>query len=492
MTAAPPIDRFYRSVRAIARFWLWFFFKSVDTRHAERIPAGGPVLLCINHPNNFIDSFVIGAVLHRKVHYLATAGLFRNALLGRFLSAAGAIPVWRKEDSTRPVSGRPPSDRTEHADPATTIRTTTGSATRDSTPTRNADTFAACAAAFGRGAVVAIYPEGTTHAEARVQRIKTGAARIALGWETEHPGTLAMVPVGLTFEARKSFRARVLVSFGEPLPVGAYVGAYRDDPVKGVDALTTHLQEQMEAQVVNVARIDDARLLRAVEELYREVLAREVMESRGLASRQVDPVRLSQSIVQAIGWFKAREPERVEALWQRIQAYRSLLAQHRVRDETVRARRERLPARRRLVYSWDAVVGFPFFVYGALVNGLPYFLPRLLAHRMARKETDYATIRLLASIVAYPVFWAVEIWVALRVAGPKVAALFALSLPISGLIAYRYLAGAGRFRSRLRFNVLAVTQAAAARRLVAERAEILAELDRAKNEWLTATKGSSF
>jgi hypothetical protein len=60
------------------------------------------------------------------------------------------------------------------------------------------------------------------------------------------------------------------------------------------------------------------------------------------------------------------------------------------------------------------------------------------------------------------------------------------------VIAYRYLAGAGRLRSRLRFNVLAVTQAAAARRLVAERAEILAELERAKSEWLAATKGSSF
>jgi 1-acyl-sn-glycerol-3-phosphate acyltransferase len=465
MSATPPIDAFYRGVRAVARFWLWFFFKAVDTRHAERLPSHGPVLLCINHPNNFIDSLVIGAVLRRKVHYLATAALFRNPLLARFLLAAGAIPVWRKQDSVKP---------------------------NGSVPGRNADTFEACAAAFARGAVVAIYPEGTTHAEARVQRIKTGAARIALGWEIEQPGTLAMVPVGLTFEARKSFRARVLVSFGEPLPVGAYVAAYRDDPVKGVDALTTHLQEAMEAEVVNVARIDDARLLRAVEELYRDVLAREVMESRGLAPRELDLVRLSQSIVEAIAWFKAREPARVEALWQRIQAYRSLLAQHHVRDETVRARREPMRARQRVVYSWDAVVGFPFFVYGAAVNALPYFLPRALAHRTARKETDYATIRLLASIVAYPVFYALETWAVLRLTGPTVAALFAVSLPISGLIAYRYLAGAGRFRRRLRFNVLMLTQAAAARRLVVERAEILDELERAKSEWLAATKGSSF
>jgi glycerol-3-phosphate O-acyltransferase / dihydroxyacetone phosphate acyltransferase len=465
MSGAPPIDGFYRGVRAVARFWLWFFFKAVDTRHAERIPPRGPVLLCINHPNNLIDSLVVGAVLDRKIHYLATAALFRNRLLARFLLAAGAIPVWRKQDGAAPAGS-------DHA--------------------RNADTFAACAAAFERGALVAIYPEGTTHAEARVQRIKTGAARIALAWEAAHPGTLAMVPVGLTFEARKSFRARVLVAVGEPLPVRAYVGTYREDPVKAVDALTTHLQEAMEAQVVNVARLDDARLLRAVEELYRDVLAREVMDTRGLAPRQVDLVRLSQSIVQAIAWFKAREPVRVESLWQRIQAYRSLLTQHRLRDETVRARQDPLPTRKRLVHSWEAVVGFPFFVYGAAVNALPYVLPRALAHRTARKETDYATTRLLASIVAYPVFYALETWAVLRLLGPTVAAFFALSLPISGLIAYRYLAGAGRFQRRLRLNVLMVTHAAAARRLVAERTEILAELERAKNDWLAATKGSSF
>jgi 1-acyl-sn-glycerol-3-phosphate acyltransferase len=472
------MDRFYRAVRAVARFWLWFFFKAVDVRHPERVPAGGPVLLCINHPNNLIDSLVVGAAVRRKVHYLATAALFRNPLVARFLLAAGAIPVWRKQDETRRISGRPPSPRTGHAGPATTDK--------------NDETFAACAAAFERSALVAIYPEGTTHAEARVQRIRTGAARIALAWEAAHPRTLAMVPVGLTFEARKSFRARVLVSFGAPLPIDSYVETYRQEPVKAVDALTSHLQDAMEAEVVNVERIDDARLLHAIEELYRGALAREVMESRGVGPRQVDLVRLSRSIVEAIDWFKAREPARVETIWQRIQAYRALLARHHVRDDTIRTRRERLPARAKLVYSWDAVIGLPFFAYGALVNALPYLVPRWLARRMAHKETDYATIRLLASIVAFPVFWALEAWLVGRVAGGAAALVFAATLPISGIIAYRYLAGAGRLRSRLRFALLAATQEAAARRLVAEREAIVAELERAKTEWLAATKGSSF
>ena len=211
-----------------------------------------------------------------------------------------------------------------------------------------------------------------------------------------------------------------------------------------------------------------------------------------MGPREVDLVRLSRSIVEAIGWFKAREPERVEAIWQRIRIYRALLAEYHLRDETVRARLERLPTRQRIVYSWDAVVGLPFFVYGAAVNLLPYLLPRWLARRMARKETDYATVRLLASTIAFPVFYGVEIWLVFRAAGGLAAALFALSLPLSGLVAYRYLAGAGRFRSRLRFALLTATHGAAARRLVAEREAIVAELERARTEWLAATKGSSF
>ena len=57
-------------------------------------------------------------------------------------------------------------------------------------------------------------------------------------------------------------------------------------------------------------RIDDTRLVRAIEELYRPELARAVMEGRGLAERQVDMVRLSRSIVDAVNHFKAREPMR--------------------------------------------------------------------------------------------------------------------------------------------------------------------------------------
>jgi len=346
-------------VRLVVRFWLWFCFKPVDVRHPERVPADGPVLLCINHPNNLIDSLVVAAALWRKVHFLAAAAMFRNPLVARFLRACGAIPVYRKEDDPDKMGP-------------------------------NAKAFAACFQALEGGRLIAMYPEGTTHAEARVQRIKSGAARIALGHEAARPGELSLIPVGLTFEARKSFLGRVLVSFGEPIPVAPYLEAHRQDPCKAVDALTRAIQRAMEAELIG----------------------------------EIDS-------------FKARDPERVERLWQRIQGYR----------------------RERVLHSWVAIVGFPFFVYGAVVNGLPYLIPRWLARRLARKETDYATVRFLASVVAFPLCWTLETCVVGWQTGAAGAAVFALSLPVTGLVAYRYLVGAGRLRSRLRFGVAELERA---------------------------------
>src|SRR4030095_12897054 len=142
------MDGFYRAVRAVGRFWLWFFFRSVDVRHPERVPANGPVLLCINHPNNFIDSLLVGGAIPRKVHYLATAALFRNRFVARFLLACGAIPVYRKQDDPSAVRMLPAAGA-ELTAPATTAE-------------RNAGTFEACFKAFAEGRLVAIYSEGTT------------------------------------------------------------------------------------------------------------------------------------------------------------------------------------------------------------------------------------------------------------------------------------------------------------------------------------------
>ncbi len=460
------VDSFYAVVRTVGRFWVWFFFRSVDVHHAERVPRRGPVLLCINHPNNLIDSLLVGAVVDRKVHYLATAALFRNPLVGRFLRACGAIPVYRRQDDPYKMD-------------------------------KNAGAFEACVATLAAGGLVGIYPEGTTHAESRVQRIKTGAARIVLAYESQRGQggrgePLAAIPVGLTFDARKSFGGRVRVSFGEAIPLRPFLDLYGEDQVKAVDELTTAIQWGMEKQVVHVDRLDRAALVREVEGLYRDQLVRELHDERGLSRGHIDTVRLSRSIADAAAWFEAHEPQRLEELRHHIERYRATLAAYAIKDQAVRERLAHRPVRQRLRRGWTAAVGLPVFVYGLITSGLPYVVPRWIARRAATKETNYATTRLLASVVAFPLCWGIETWIVWRLAGLVWAFVFFLSLPVSSMLAYHYLRGIGRLKAQLGFGLLAMTRHQTATRVLAERRELVALLDRARDDYLVATKGSSF
>jgi hypothetical protein len=115
-------------------------------------------------------------------------------------------------------------------------------------------------------------------------------------------------------------------------------------------------------------------------------------------------LQLTGSIADAVEHFRTQDPERIERLWQRILGYHAGLAAYRLRVEAVRTRLERTAERQRVARSWQTMVGLPLFAYGAAVNFLPYSLPGWLAGRMSRRQTDYATTRLLASVVAFPLF----------------------------------------------------------------------------------------
>jgi glycerol-3-phosphate O-acyltransferase / dihydroxyacetone phosphate acyltransferase len=460
------VDPFYALVRTIGRFWVWFFFRSVDVHHAERVPRHGPVLLCINHPNNLIDSLLVGAVVDRKVHYLATAALFRNPLVGTFLRSCGAIPVYRRQDDPDKMD-------------------------------KNVGAFEACVTTLAAGGLVGIYPEGTTHAESRVQRIKTGAARIALDYESRRRQggggePLAAIPVGLTFDARKSFGGRVRVAFGEPLPLRPFLDLYGEDQIKAVDELTTAIQWAMESQVLNVDRLDRAALVHEIEGLYRDQLVRELQEERGLSMGKIDTVRLSRSIADAVAWFEAHAPQRLGELREHIDRYRATLAAYAIKDQAVRERLAHQPVRLQLRRGWKAAVGLPVFAYGLITSGLPYLVPRWIARHTATKETNYATTRLLASTIAFPLFWGVETWLVWRRLGWMWAFAFFLSLPVASMLAYHYLRGLGRFKAQMGFGLLAMTRHQTATRVLAERQRLIDLLERAKDDYLAATKGSSF
>jgi 1-acyl-sn-glycerol-3-phosphate acyltransferase len=73
--------------------WLLSDFR-VDGR--GNVPLEGPLLVVSNHLNN-TDPIVLGAVLPRRVVFMAKVELFRVPVFGRMVKAYGAFPVRRFE-----------------------------------------------------------------------------------------------------------------------------------------------------------------------------------------------------------------------------------------------------------------------------------------------------------------------------------------------------------------------------------------------------------
>src|SRR5207237_173489 len=89
----------------------------------------------------------------------------------------------------------------------------------------NRETFARAREVLQRGGAIAIFPEGTTHSDPRLRELKTGAARIALGASIR----VSIVPTGLYYTAKQTFRSSALAYFGSPIlvapaPVDAHGG----------------------------------------------------------------------------------------------------------------------------------------------------------------------------------------------------------------------------------------------------------------------------
>src|SRR2546425_13044320 len=88
-----------------------------------------------------------------------------------------------------------------------------------SDPSQNRETFDAARAVLARGGAIAIFPEGQSHSDPKLRPLKTGAARIAFGAAVglAQSSPVRMVPAGLYYRAKRTFRSAALLHFGEPV-----------------------------------------------------------------------------------------------------------------------------------------------------------------------------------------------------------------------------------------------------------------------------------
>src|SRR5206468_3476577 len=103
-------------------------------------------------------------------------------------------------------------------------------------------------AVLARGGAIALFPEGASHSDPKLRPLKTGAARIALGAAAAlaGPTPIRIVPAGLYYRAKRTFRSAALLHFGEPFAVTPVPLAPGEEPPAGpVRELTARIERAL-------------------------------------------------------------------------------------------------------------------------------------------------------------------------------------------------------------------------------------------------------
>ena len=408
------------------------FHRSVDVIGRERMPTDRPVLVVANHGNGFVDPIVVASVLGRLPRFIAKAALWKVVVARPFLALAGVLPVHRTGDGDRASDNR--------------------------------SVFEACHHELAQGATVAIFPEGTTGDRAGLDRVKSGAARIALGALPMAPD-LVIQPIGMAFESKVETRSRAVVMFGEPIVVrehstrgGSAAGepdrdgaADRDggpdrdgEPDRDdVAALTRRITTSLEAVSPSFADVDERELLRAAARTER------FEASPGHEPHFGDVERTARRLAAAP----------TEARRKVIDAYRQYATRLQlIGVSDAQLRRRRLPIAR-LALSIVALALAGTVLTTLTLLHLPALAIVVVGTGLVRSTATKGTVRLLLGLVTGVATWVIagawlaDGWAALGV-GLVVAAGGVAALVVWPPLVRQVLVIVGRLRVRDRVGLL--------------------------------------
>jgi len=384
------------------------FFRRIDVIGTENVPREGPVIFAGNHPNALMDGWLLTAKCGRwPLHFLANAKLWNYRGLGPLLDASGAVPVYRREEHEGEVDNQQAFDRVYEV-----------------IQSRNC---------------MGIFPEGVSHAESRLVKLKTGTARIALESATRGTEDLTIIPCGLNYIHRHRFRSQVLIEFGEPIEIDEqWTRAYGDDQQAAVRRLTDRIGEALSSVTLNAPDWGTLRFIQAVRRLYKP------------SSAVLTPgeyVELSRRFVD--GYLETMDDPDMQRMRRDVENYQARLDMLGLKDYQLRQPLTLSLAFRRVFFrSLMILLVLPFAIPGALLHLPVGWLVAMVGERFSYEMDDIATLKVFSTMLLLPLLYAV---VALIV-GYNFGlwwALFALiALPFSFFASVRLMeAEAGLFTS---------------------------------------------
>lgn len=381
--------------RGFCRLAIHVFYRNYEVAGFENIPEDRGVIFCPNHVNALIDPVLVQAASRKIMHPLARSGLFEKFWLKPILKVIGAVPVYRAND---------PGAHTAN----------------------NLQSFSRVYELLEQGEWVIIFPEGQSHNQSKIQRLKTGAARIAL--ETLDRGKMqpVLLPVGLTFTNKGQFRGDVLVYFGQPVDLTVpenVTGKLR------VRVITRRLTEGLSEVTLNTDDWEDLELVSKVERFFA------MRSGKYSATKLVQRFTAFKRIIAGHKMLRREQPELIEEVTRDLRHFENVCHSLGIRDYHLNVAYRPFLV---ILYSIKLVlmllVTLPLFVWGLINSFVPFYLSRISSQRFAKRRDQYDTAKILSGFFIFTLFWGLQTYLVYRYSGINIATVYFLTVVLSAFV----------------------------------------------------------
>lgn len=374
------------------------FYRNFEVSGTENIPSNTGLLICANHVNALIDVVVLQASIKKDLRPLARSGLFLNPFLKPILNLIGAVPIYRRNDP-------------------------------DSDTSQNQDSFSRCYEILNHKQTIIIFPEGQSHSDPHINKLKTGAARIALGAKKANNEPPAVIPVGLTFSRKGKFRSDVLIQYGEPIDLNVTDDA---DSFENVEIVTDRIKHALAQVTLNADSWQDLYLITRLEKFF--ALRRGKYRKGELKQR----FQVLQRLIEAQRLLRVYEPEKVRSIVNQLRGFERLCKCCGIRDYHLTINyRPILVA----IYVFRLLIilfiGLPFAIWGVINNFIPYQLTRDTSRMVAKGPDQYDTASVSFGLFFFLLFWSSQTYLVYKYFSTTAAMFYLASIIISAPFALK-------------------------------------------------------
>ena len=268
---------------------------------------------------------------------------------------------------------------------------------------KNDEVIKECVKILGNGRQpLAIFPEGNHMMHRSLRPFKKGVGRIAFAAMEDHNFNLDLkiVPIGINYSRPTRLRGDLLVNFGKPIVVKDYVELYKQNPNAAYLALKDELSLRIKELIID---IHDNVNYEAIERIWAY--------EKQPQDNMLEELHTDQ--------------EKVELLIKEAE------------DGTLM---DHINQPRKIPKSWlKMILGFPFFIYGALNHLLSHFVIDRIISKVVSDIHFYGSVKVATAMFLVPIIYLLQTWGVYAISGNWLLALFYLiTLPFFGVYSYDY------------------------------------------------------